>query len=184
MNLDEAIRSRRSVRQFRPDPVDRTLIEEIIELACWAPNHRHTEPWRFYVATGAAKEPLCAIHRDLTREERPEEPERAEARYQELMGVPVFIAVTVQGDTAPKRDLENYSAVCCAIQNLLLAAHGRGLGAVWRSGNVIRDPRTRAWLGLAEDERIVGLIQVGYPAAPPAAATRAPVAAKSVFLEG
>ncbi|MDF2630383.1 MAG: hypothetical protein K0R39_4214 [Symbiobacteriaceae bacterium] len=184
MQLDEAIRSRRTVRQFRPDPVDRTLIDEIIELATWAPNHRHVEPWRFYVATGAAKEPLCAIHRDLTREERPEEPERAEARYQELMGVPVYIVVTVEGDPIPKRDLENYAAVCCAIQNLLLAAHGRGLGAVWRSGNVIRDARTRAWLGLPEHERIVGLIQVGYPVAPPPAVARAPVAAKTVFLEG
>lgn len=184
MQLDEAIRSRRTVRQFRPDPVDRALIEEIIELACWAPNHRHAEPWRFYVATGAAKEPLCAIHRELTREERPDEAERAEARYRELMDVPVFIAVTVQGDPLPKRDLENYAAVCCAIQNLLLAAHARGLGAVWRSGNVIRDPRTRAWLGLPEQERIVGLVQVGYPALAPSPQGRAPLAAKTVFLEG
>ncbi|HWI60648.1 MAG TPA: nitroreductase [Symbiobacteriaceae bacterium] len=182
MQLDEAIRSRRTVRQFRPDPVDPALVAELIELATWAPNHRMAEPWHFYVAMGAAKEPLCAIHRELVLEEAPLQAERAEARYRKLLAIPVFLVVTVQGDENPKRDLENYAAVCCAIQNLSLAAHARGLGTVWRTGNVIRDRRTRQWLGLGATERIVGLVQLGYPAVCPLPPARTPAQAKATFL--
>jgi nitroreductase len=185
VELDAAIRSRRSVRRYKPDRVPRELIAEILELATWAPNHRMVEPWRFYVVTGAAREPLAAIHRDLVLAEHPREPGCAEQRYRELMQIPAFILVGYVTDATPKRDQENFAAACCAIQNLMLAANARGLGTVWRTGNVIRDERTRAWLNLPDDCKLAGLVQLGWPIGDsPGTSVRTPAAAKTIFMEG
>lgn len=169
---------------YRPDPVPRPLIEELLDLAVWAPNHRMAEPWRFYVFTGDARGAVAAIHRDLVREEAAGSEERAQRRYAELLGIPVFLFVSYVRDAESKKDRENYAAVACAIQNLMLAAHARGLGTVWRTGNVIRDRRTRSLLGLEEQEELVGLLHLGYPAHRPEPRPRTPALHKTIFRGG
>lgn len=68
MDVIEAIRTRRSVGKVKPDPVDTKLIEEMLESAVWAPNHYHTEPWRFFVMVGEGRRALGRVYADIAAE--------------------------------------------------------------------------------------------------------------------
>jgi nitroreductase len=166
----DSIRQRRTIKQFLPQPVPRGLLQELIDLAVWAPNHRLTEPWRFYVLDGAAREKLGAIAAQITREKivgSGGEPETAQRKGQEAAVtwnvVPVLLYVTSVRDANPEVDEENYGAVCCAIQNFSLGAHAAGLATSWSSGAVAAAPALHALVGAGDNERMVGLIRVGYP---------------------
>ena len=160
MDVVEAIRGRRTIGAFSGRAVPRGLIEELLEAAVWAPNHKHTEPWRFHVVGGAARDELAdAVWAELEAAgANPAKDPRAK-----LKRAPLFIAVTQTGSPEdPVRDLEDYAACCCATQNLLLAAHARGLAAKWSTGALAESPAAKRWLGLAACDRIVGYIYLGY----------------------
>ena len=161
MDVDQAIRERRTVGAFTDRPVERGLIEELIEAAVWAPNHKHTEPWRFHVVAGHARDDLAdSVLAELAAAgASPAKDPRAK-----LKRAPLFIAVTQTTlPDDPVRDLEDYAACCCAVQNLLLAAHARGLAAKWSTGALAESNAAKRWLGIAEHDRIVGYIYLGYP---------------------
>lgn len=161
MDIAQAIRERRTVGDFTDRPVERGLIEELIEAAVWAPNHKHTEPWRFHVVAGRARDDLAdSVLAELAAAgASPAKDPRAK-----LKRAPLFIAVTQTAlPDDPVRDLEDYAACCCAVQNLLLAAHARGLASKWSTGALAESPAAKRWLGIAEQDRIVGYIYLGYP---------------------
>jgi nitroreductase len=76
--------------------------------------------------------------------------------------VPTLLFVTMVGDPNPEIDLENYGAVCCASQNLTLAAHALGIGTSWSSGAIAAAPDLLTLVGAGANERMVGLLRVGY----------------------
>ena len=170
MDLHEAIHTRRSIKQFTSRPVSRGEIERLLDAAIQAPNHRMTQPWRFYVLGPEARrkygEALGA-----RKAKKVEDPEAARAVAEKVAaqeaGLPAMIAVTQTVDQNPEIREEDYAAIMMAVQNLLLAAHAEGLGTHVRSGAVMDDPRARAAVGVPEGERIVALIQLGEPAAAP-----------------
>ncbi len=156
MDVDTAIRSRRTTGVFSDRSVTQTLIEELIEAARWAPNHKHTEPWRFNVVSGAAREHMADAVATAAGE-------FAKHPHGKLMRAPLFIAVTqaaVPDD--PIRDQEDYAAVCCAVQNLLLAATARGLASKWSTGALAENAAAKRWLGIGEQDRIVAFVYLGY----------------------
>ncbi len=160
MDISEAIRERRTVGAFTEQPIERDLIEELIEAAVWAPNHKHTEPWRFHVVSGAARDDLAgAVMAELEANgASPAKDPRAK-----LKRAPLFVAITqTASPDDPVRDLEDYAACCCATQNLLLAAHARGLAAKWSTGALAESAAAKRWLGIGEADRIVGYIYLGY----------------------
>src|SRR3954452_7508617 len=113
MDVEQAIRTRRTHKAYRPEPVDREQLEEILELARWAPNHNLTNPWRFRVVGPAALERLKAAAG----------PEAAA----KLDRAPTLVAVSVaQAGADPVRDEEDLIAASLAGYIVLLAAHGRG----------------------------------------------------------
>ena len=160
MDVVEAIRERRTIGAFRDDPVPRGLVEELIDSAVWAPNHKHTEPWRFHVVQGDARDALAdAVWAEL--EAAGASP--AKDPRSKLKRAPLFVAVTqTASPDDPVRDLEDYAACCCATQNLLLAAHARGLAAKWSTGALALSSAAKRWFGIAEQDRIVGYIYLGY----------------------
>ena len=189
-SLEAAIVERRTVKQFAPRPVPRELIAHLIKMAVWAPNHRLTEPWRFYVLDGASRADLGRIAADVTRQkmsgaDAATVERKAEDAAAGWTSVPVLLYVTMVMDPRPDVDLENYGAVCCAIQNLSLAAHVHGLGTSWSSGAVAEAPALRVRAGAGENERMVGLLRIGYPDpnAPRPISRRAPAEALTVWLD-
>jgi nitroreductase len=168
MNVDEAIRGRRTHKQFRPEPVPRAVLEELFDLARFAPNHHLTQPWRFRVL---GPETLAR----LKQAGGPKEASKLE-RAPTL----VCVSASLGGDTPT--DEEDVLATGVAVYIVLLAAHARGLAAYWRTPAVMRTAEGRAIVGLGDEERFVGLVYLGHPSSQPSAKEREPLATRLTFL--
>jgi nitroreductase len=153
VTLDELIRTRRTYKAFAAEPVDRATLDELFELARWAPNHNLTNPWRFRVLGPAA---LAALKEAAG-------PEAAA----KLDRAPTLVAasVIVKPDD-PVGAEEDFAAAAVATFIVLLGAHARGLGGYWRTPAVLRTPEGRAALGIADDERVLGLVHLGRAKGP------------------
>jgi nitroreductase len=187
MYLAELIRSRRSIATFTDQPVTLELVQELLEIAVYAPNHRLTEPWRFIVIMGEGKESYAAIRRDMVLDSMRSQGENerqqvAVGTYRKFMDIPLYLLVALRRQEDPELDIENYAACCCVIQNFLLLAWERGLGTSWKTFK--NDPRLRDYVGLDEDEIVVGIIHVGYPTDEERTGQRKSVAENMTLLNG
>jgi len=165
MNPEDVIsllRGRRTVNLFEPDPVDEQLLLQAIEVARWAPNHRLTEPWRFYVIGPEKKEQIARRAAAIDAAEKDQS--AADARYRRMMAVPAGFVLTSRIGNGELTDLEDYAASCCAAQNLMLCLWAQGVGVKWTTGAVTRDAGFYALLGIeAARERVVGYFWYGKP---------------------
>jgi len=167
MDVYTAIRGRRSITGLTDDVPDRAALDRIIQASVWAPNHHLTEPWRFHVLCGAARDEMGAMVADrLEAELDPDDPASApsirSARVR-LRRSPVVIVVSQVWSDDPVTNLEDYASVCCATQNLMLAAHAEGLATKWRTGEMCDFAACKDFLGLDQKDRIVGYIYLGHP---------------------
>jgi nitroreductase len=167
MNLADAIRNRRSVRQFTSRPVTREELEQLIAAATLAPNHRLTQPWRFYVMGPEARRAYGAVL-GARKAKKIEDPAAAQAMIDKVAAagaaLPAQIAVAMVLAENPETREEDYAATMMAIENLSLTAVTLGLGTHIKTGAIMEDPRARAALGIPDGERIVSLIDLGEPA--------------------
>lgn len=152
-----AIRERRSVRVFRPDPIEPEKLEAILEAARWAPSGRNTQPWRFVV---------------VESKEKREELGRVVTQMDMVRTAPVTIAV-LRDKTAGYDEIKDAQAIGACAQNILLAAHSLGLGACWLGR--LRDPQVEKIIGAKENEELMMLIVIGYPGEKPPARERKPL---------
>ncbi|PZE22712.1 nitroreductase family protein [Paenibacillus xerothermodurans] len=188
INVWEAIRGRRSVGKVKSDPIGREQIEKLLEAASWAPSHHGTEPWRFFVMTGAGRQVLADAYSDIAAagaQGLPAEEVETLRKKQESKAfrAPLVIAVAASPSKAEKvKEIEELAAAHAAVQNMLLAAHSMGLGAIWRTGEPAYHPRMKRAFGLTESEHLVGLVYIGYPVAEPHAGRRQPISDKTVWL--
>jgi nitroreductase len=185
MDLFEAIRTRRSITQFTSRPIGREEIERLLETAVLGPNHRMTQPWRFYVLGPTARRAYGeAVGARKAR--RFEDPEVARAVAEKVAAaeaaMPATIAVSMTLHENPETREEDYAATMMGVQNLLLAACAMGLGAHLKTGAVMTDPRARAAVGVPEGERLVAIIQLGEPAAAGEAKVRRPAAEVTTWV--
>ncbi|MDE3151632.1 MAG: nitroreductase [Gemmatimonadota bacterium] len=168
MDIHDAIHARRSVKLFTDRPIAREQIERLLEAAAQAPNHRMTQPWRFYVLGPEARRAYGAVL-GARKAKKVEDPEAARAVVEKVTtaeaALPCEIAVSMVLDASPEIREEDYAATMMGVQNLMLAAHAMGLGTHLKSGAVMDDPRARAAVGVPDGERIVALVQLGEPAA-------------------
>jgi nitroreductase len=169
MDLEEAIRTRRTHKAYAPGAVDREDLEELLDLARWAPNHHLTNPWRFRVVGPAALERL----KEAAGPEAAAKLDRAPTL--------VVCSCVLTGD--PIQDEEDLHAAASAAYIVLLAAHGRGLAGYWRTPAVLREPAGRAAVGLGEDERFVGLLHLGRAVQEQRPPERAPAEQVVDFLD-
>jgi nitroreductase len=168
VNVDDAIRGRRSVAMADGD-VDASQIRELIELATWAPNHRLTEPWTFTVIAGEERRRLAERWATIAADAQALEGEAREASMQrdiaKVSRAPVLVVVSTRVDPDPVVADEDFAATAAAVQNLLLGAYAHGIGAMWRTGRMTRDPAIKEHLGLDPADRIVAIVYLGRPAA-------------------
>jgi nitroreductase len=167
MEIEDAIRSRRTIKAFRPEPVDRQTLEELLELARWAPNHHLTNPWRFRVLGPATLARLKEAAAQLAVAEMPDgaNPEAiGEAAAAKLDRAPTLVVCSARQSGDPLQDEEDRYATACAAYVVLLGAHARGLAGYWRTPAVLRTDAGRAAVGLGDDEAFVGLLHLGRAA--------------------
>lgn len=169
MDFDTLVRTRRTHKAYDPAPVDRATLEELFELARWAPNHHLTNPWRFRVLGPEALAGLKAA-----------EP----ASAAKLDRAPTLVAVSaVQEGEDPVADEEDFAATAAAALIVLLAAHERGLGGYWRTPAVLRTEAGRAACGIGPDERVLGLLHLGRAKGEKDPPERAPLDAIRTYLD-
>ena len=169
MSFRELAASRRTHKEFGPEPVDRATLLELLDVARYAPNHHLTQPWRFRVlgpeTLGRLKE--CA----------------GESEAKKLDRAPTLVVASAALTGELLTDEEDVCATAAAIMLVLLAATERGLASYWRTPGVLRTARGRDAAGVPHGERVLGLLHFGAPVREPAGRERAGASQYVTFLE-
>lgn len=143
----KAILTRRSVREFTAQPVDGEAVKSLLEAARWAPSGLNNQPWRFVVVR--SPETIDALSR-LTK-------------YSHVVkGAPLLIAVFLNHSEV-YHHLKDAQATGAAIQNMLLAAHSLGLGAVWLGEILNRGEEVKTLLCAPVEWELMAVVAVGHP---------------------
>ncbi|WP_042351861.1 nitroreductase family protein [Bacillus massiliigorillae] len=167
MNLEDVIKGRRSIKRFEEREVSPELIQELLDIAVWAPNHRMTEPWRFIMFYGEGKERLAATVRQMKENKEPDPSKKkseGEKIYNKLMANPMFLMVVMEEDPNLVTREEDFAATSCVIQNFSLLAWEKGIGMTWHSYGWLQDAMVREALGIKPGERAIANMHIGYPA--------------------
>lgn len=186
-NLMNAITHRRSMglSRLKADPVDRALIEQMLEAANWAPSHGDTEPWRFTVFMGEGREALAELFEQAHQEDTAHNPQARphESARKRAFAAPVWIAIGMvpgrkaDGSLQMSAD-EELMAVACAVQNLHLMASALGLAGMWHSKGVSSHPAVARGLGLETPDRLLGFFMCGWPSSDWFTSARRPLTEK------
>jgi nitroreductase len=163
----DALKERRSIRQFEPREVDREKIETLLEAATYAPNDRMREPWHFYILQGESLKQYEQVAHKYLQKRFPTKPHLVESSMKAITNTPLIIVVTsaiVDGDEGATKD--NSFAVSGAIMSMWLMAEQLGLGMVWRTRGVglVHDTELHAFIGASDQEQLIGTLCIGYPA--------------------
>jgi nitroreductase len=172
MDVEEAIRTRRTHKAFGPQEIPASALSELFELARWAPNHKLTTPWRFRVLGPEARSALMELAEELVR-----------GSASKLRRAPTLVAISacLGGESAQDRD--DLLACAAAAYIVLLAAHARGLAGYWRSLPLLEEARARALLELDDGEHPLGLLYLGKPIQEARVPQRPPIDEFVTFLD-
>lgn len=170
-DLVAALRDRRSRPLLVGPAPGHDELRELLAAACSAPDHGRLRPWRFIVVDSTALGPLgdafAAAKAERDPSAGPAELDRSRAKVQRAPMIVIVVGVPRSHPTVPLSD-QRASAACVAY-GLVLAAHARGYGAMWRTGWLGNAPKVRAHLGLGDGEEVIGWIYLGTPAGSPPA---------------
>jgi nitroreductase len=169
VDVETAIRARRTHKQYGQDPLDDTTLRELLDLGRYAPNHHLTQPWRFRVLGPETRAQL--------------EQAAGEKEAAKLKRAPTLVLATVLLSGDPVTDEEDLHATACAVYAVLLGATARGLASYWRTPEVLREPAVRTVLGLDTAERVVSLIHLGPAVSEPPEKERVPLAEIVRYLD-
>jgi nitroreductase len=182
--LYEVLKERRSInlQDLLPDAIAPACVQQMLEAANWAPSHGHTEPWRFTVFAGTAREKLgdifASVYQLLTPTERFDAAVMAFNR-ERVLRAPVWISIGMQPDTVRHMpEWEEISAVAMAVHNMQLMACSLGLGSKWVSGPINRHALVAQLVGLQPPAQLLGFLFVGKPAKAWPAGKRRPITEK------
>ena len=176
MHILDHLKQRRTVRQFKPDPIPQETLDAVFEAAMWAPSHGNAQPWEFVVVGPEARTRLLGMFRakadELLADPDLPPPKRKniEILKEDFGGAPFMVAVVSRPPTDDLEKVENAMGAAVAVQNMCLAAWEAGVGAVWLSFGVA--PPVRGVLGIKEGETVVALLAMGFPAEVPEAPPR------------
>lgn len=187
--LNELIRNRRSVfpKQFEAGkPVDKAIIEQILENATWAPNHGQTEPWQFTVFSGEGLKKFASFQSELYQKTSGEH--FLKSQFEKLQNTPLLashiIALGMKRTTTKRiPEIEDVEAVACAVQNIYLSVSAYGLGGYWTTGGITYLEEAKAFFGLEAQDKLLGFFYIGHVAIPSAGAKRIPLSEKVNWVE-
>lgn len=186
MKTSDAIATRRSIRKFEDRAPTREELEVLLHAATQAPNHRLTQPWRFYVLGAEARAAYGLALGNRKAKKAADEAAAESVRQRtsdEHRALPCMIAVAMEQNENPEIREEDYAATMMAIALLSLSAVEQGLGTHIRTGAIMDDPAARAAAGVPEGQRIIAVLNVGVPQEVPPARERKPVADVTVWRD-
>jgi nitroreductase len=146
--------------------IDSPIILQLLELGNWAPNHANTEPWRFIVYEKEGLQRFCFEHAELYKSTTPSE-QFNEAKYNNILQLYRTVSHTIivymkRSESAKIPVVEELAAVAAAIQNILLGAHTAGIGVLWSTGGMTHQPAFKQYLGLSNEDKVMGLLHMGF----------------------
>ncbi len=160
--LARLITSRRTIHKFQQIPPPREVFLKSIDVARWAPNHKLTEPWRFYLIGKKTAQALAHLNAQIVEEKKG--PDQARAILNQWLAVPSMIVATFKKSGDAFREKEDYAATCCAIQNMSLYLWSEGVGMKWSTTSATQHPDFHKLLAMDSAlEEVVGLLWCGYP---------------------
>jgi nitroreductase len=187
----ETLLSRRTINEFEPVLPNHweMCLDEAVEAATYAPNHKRTEPWRFHLLGTNAIQRVCELNAELVTSKKG--PEAGEKKLKRWLAMPGWLVVTQVMDEQSENDAndptsvarEDYAACCCAVQNLCLSLHADGIGTKWTAGPVNFDDRFAEAAGLSENEVVVGTIWFGKPSGKPPLPPKKRMSLDEVFVK-
>ena len=166
--VSEVIKKRRTVKpsKMNSKTIQKEQIIQLLELADWAPTHKHTEPWRFIVYSGDKARKFVSDHAELYRKSTPEEKFKNE-KYEKILAngnnlSHLIVCIMKRDEEKRVPEIEEVSAAAAAIQNLLLGATSLGIASFWSTGGMTHTDAMKEYLGLNMDDNVMGLIYLGY----------------------
>jgi nitroreductase len=162
VDVSDAIRARRTHKQYGSEPLDESALRDLIDLGRFAPNHHLTEPWRFRVLGPATLARISGL--------------AGEKEAMKLRRAPTLVLATALLTGEAKTDEEDLHATAAAVYAILLGATERGLASYWRTPACFEEPEVRDALALEPGERVVALIHLGPPVSEPPTKERRPLA--------
>ena len=179
--MSQLIKERRSIRKFKSDKVSNEILEELLEVTSWAPNHKMTEPWRFIIYKDEGSKVLANIMAKIVANSpKKKSPEEVRARFE---SIPAHVIIVMNEDSNNFVMEEDYAATCALIQNFQLAAWERGLGVLWKADPFIALSQFRDGIGVKPGEKVVALLHVGYPEMTPKSIARTPISEKITIID-
>lgn len=171
MEFFDVVRSRRAVRAYKPDPVDKEDVLKILEAANWAPSGMNKQQWEFLVVTGEKKAELGVSYKIIAEKYTRDWEEAAKQNFINYAatygGAPVVIVVLTEASTVDGIRKMHLQSASAAMENLVLAARALGLGTCWMTGPLQDEKNIRAVLNIPEECEIVCVTPLGYPAEEP-----------------
>ena len=166
--VSEVIKKRRTVKtsKMNGNIIPDEEVKQLLELADWAPTHKHTEPWRFIVYSGDKARKFVSDHAELYRKSTPEEKFKNE-KYEKILAngnnlSHLIVCIMKRDEEKRVPEIEEVSAAAAAIQNLLLGATSLGIASFWSTGGMTHTDAMKEYLGLNMDDNVMGLIYLGY----------------------
>jgi len=187
--VNELMRTRRSVfqPQYSGEKVDDAIINQMLENANWAPNHKLTEPWRFIVYTGNGIQKLAEGQANIYKEVATAKGTFNEDNFQKLLTKPLLsshiIAIAMKRDERKGiPEVEEIGAVFCAVENMHLTATAYGVGCYLSTGGITFYEEAKPFFGLGPDDKLLGFLHVGMPKGPLPEGRRKPVSDKTTWV--
>lgn len=181
----DLIKKRRSVfpPQYIDKEISKTDLERILEAANWAPTHKKTEPWRFKVLRGESKK---ALGQFLSKKYAETDPRPKQMKIKKLQfnadRSAAVLAICMQRDLNESLpEWEEVAAVAMAVQNMWLCCTELGIGCYWSSPGIIK--YMHEFFDLAEGEKCLGFLYMGYFEGDMPESTREPIQDKTVWLD-
>lgn len=166
--LSEVVKKRRTVKPAKMNgiPVPDEQVKMLLELADWAPTHKHTEPWRFIVYAGQKAKEFVSQHAELYRKSVKDDKFNND-KYEKILGngnnlSHLIVCVMKRDEQKRVPEIEEISAAAAAVQNILLGAASLGIASFWSTGGMTHSDAMKEFLGLNFDDSVLGLIYLGY----------------------
>jgi nitroreductase len=167
MNLLDGIQTRTSPSKLGEPAPSREIIQRIIEAGVRAPDHGRLRPWRFVVLAGDARKQLGDAMAEMLRTKMPDATQdQLDGERRKPLRAPVIVAVAAHVTPGKIPEIEQVLAVGAAVQNMMLAAHALGFGAMWKSGGAAYDINVKRLLQLDDRDHIVAFLYLGSVAVP------------------
>jgi len=188
--INQLIRQRRSVfpKDYTGAIVPDNIINQMLENANWAPNHKLTEPWRFVVFSGEGLKKLAAFQSECYKQVTEAKGTFQEERYQSMKTKPLesshIIAIGMKRDAAKRLpEWEELGAVFCAVQNMYLTATAYHVGCYLSTGGVTNFEEAKPFFGLGPEDKLCGFLHVGMPKGTVPEGRRKPIADKTTWVK-